>query len=129
LVVEQNGNRVGRMATSTGEVKTYTTPSSNRGFGGITLSPDGNVCFTESATNRLGRINRQGQIAEFALRIADSQPNGIVTGGDGNIWFTQTAGDAIGIVALSGKFGGRLLEPGSILEFRLPVKSSGPTQS
>ncbi|MGO9948805.1 MAG: hypothetical protein ACLPWG_18375, partial [Steroidobacteraceae bacterium] len=46
---------------------------------GITAGPDGNVWFTETGTDKIGRITTNGVISEFPLSPA-SGPIGIVLG-------------------------------------------------
>ena len=63
---------------------------------GITAGPDGNLWFTEIASNNIGRISTAGVITEFAVPTANSQPVGITAGPDGNLWFTEEHGNKIG---------------------------------
>ena len=63
---------------------------------GITASPDGNLWFTEEATNEIGQITTGGAFREFALPTTNSQPLGITTGPDGNLWFTEALANQIG---------------------------------
>ena len=62
----------------------------------ITAGPDGNLWFTESNGNKIGRITPDGDITEFPVPTSGSGPYGIATGADGNIWFTERFADAIG---------------------------------
>jgi streptogramin lyase len=86
---------------------------------GITSGPDGNLWFTETVGDRIGRITPVGSIQEFLLPTycgyagpEDScGPNGITSGPDGNLWFTETSGEKIG----------RITPAGSIQEFALPT--------
>jgi streptogramin lyase len=56
----------------------------------ITLGPDGNLWFTETNGNRIGRINpTTGRITEFPIPTSYSYPWGITLGPDGNLWFTE----------------------------------------
>src|SRR6266516_4026608 len=56
---------------------------------GITAGPDGNLWFTEIASNNIGRISTAGVITEFAVPTANSAPALIMAGPDGNLWFTE----------------------------------------
>ena len=58
--------------------------------------------FTEQATNRVAQITTDGEIFEFPLPTAGSQPGGITQGPDGAMWFAESAGDAIGRLQLRG---------------------------
>jgi streptogramin lyase len=77
---------------------------------------DGNVWFTESAGNRIGRITPAGTVIEFPLPTPGSSPSGIAAGPDGNVWFTEINGNRIG----------RITPAGIIAEFSIPTDASGP---
>jgi streptogramin lyase len=77
----------------------------------ITPGPDGNVWFTDSDGNAIGRITPEGQITEFSdgmstwTTTSSPGPNGpfaIVAGPDGNLWFTEPARALIGRITPSG---------------------------
>lgn len=71
----------------------------------IVAGPDGNLWFTESVGNKLGRITPSGSITEFPVPTAGSGPYGIAVGPDGNIWFTERFADQIGrFVPATGNF-------------------------
>src|SRR5438270_524401 len=55
-----------------------------------------------------------GDITEFSIPIAKSQPVGIASGPDGNLWFTEISASNIG----------RITPTGSITEFPLKVDSA-----
>src|SRR5258708_3497920 len=55
---------------------------------GIVAGPDGNLWFTESSANQIGRVAPDGTIAEFPLPTKGGSPQGITLGPDGNLWFT-----------------------------------------
>lgn len=80
---------------------------------GITTGPDGNLWFTESDANAIGRITTSGSIAEFPVPTPASQPSGIASGPDGNLWFAERDGDKIGRIDTSG----------NVTEFPLPAAS------
>jgi virginiamycin B lyase len=75
----------------------------------IVAGPDGNLWFTESAGNKIGRITTAGVITEFTTASGLSTPEGIVAGPDGNLWFTERAGRI-----------GKITTSGVITEFTLP---------
>src|SRR5262245_21633304 len=58
----------------------------------ITAGPDGNLWFTESGTNKIGRVTPTAipTITEFSLPVNNSNPQGITVGPDGNLWYTKT---------------------------------------
>jgi virginiamycin B lyase len=80
----------------------------------ITVGPDGNLWFTESTGNRVGRITTAGAVTEFALPTANSEPWGITVGPDGNLWFTERIGNRVG----------RITPAGAVTEFPMPSGSS-----
>ncbi len=82
----------------------------------ITPGPDGNLWFTESDGNRIGRISPAGQLTEFAVPTPASGPYGIAAGSDGNLWFTERFADQIG----------RITPQGVITEFVVPTPFSQP---
>lgn len=54
----------------------------------ITQGGDGNLWFTESGANHVGRITPTGTVTEFNL-VSGMNSYGITLGGDGNMWFTE----------------------------------------
>ncbi|HEV3339267.1 MAG TPA: PKD domain-containing protein, partial [Pirellulales bacterium] len=99
------GNYVGASAPiPAGVTAEYATPSANPGNNKITLGPDGNLWFTESTSDKIGRITPAGTITEFAVPTANSTPQGITAGPDGNLWFTEQNGNQIGRLTTSGVF-------------------------
>ncbi len=97
----------------------FALPHPASGPAGITTGPDGNLWFTESTGNAIGRIATDGTgITEFALPTPPARtPLGITTGPDGNLWFTESTGNAIG----------RITPTGAVTEFPLPNAGSGPS--
>jgi streptogramin lyase len=67
----------------------------------ITVGPDGNIWFTESALNRIGSMTLDGQITEYDVPTPNSQPELITAGPDGNIWFTEPGSGQIGEFVLN----------------------------
>src|SRR5260370_769374 len=66
---------------------------------------DGNLWFTESGANKIGRITPAGAVTEFAVPTGNSQPEGITAGPDGSIWFTESNASKIGRFFLPSYFG------------------------
>ncbi len=99
-------------------------PLPNRGSAPTTISivpsasaPKAELWFTQSAGNRIGRMNPNGSgLVEYALPNANSSPRIIVRGSDGNIWFTQHTGNRIG----------RITREGVLTEFEIPTPNSQP---
>jgi len=75
----------------------------------IAAGPDGNLWFTSSNPDKIGRITPQGIVSKFDLPTG-SAPYAITAGPDGNIWFTEGAG-RIGRITTSGA---------SLTEFMMP---------
>lgn len=68
----------------------------------IVAGPDGNLWFTESGVDRIGRITPGGTITEFTTPTQDSNPTGIAVGSDGNLWFTESGTNDIGRITPAG---------------------------
>jgi streptogramin lyase len=68
----------------------------------IVAGPDGNLWFTESGADRIGRITPGGTITEFTTPTAGSNPTGIASGADGNVWFIESGTNDIGRIAPAG---------------------------
>jgi len=99
-------NWIGRY-TPSGEFTEYRFPAPTGLplLGRITAGPDGNVWFTEPGDydhpgGKIGRIDRNGNVTEFATPTAGSMPSGITAGPDGNIWFTEPAVGKVGKLVL-----------------------------
>jgi uncharacterized repeat protein (TIGR01451 family) len=91
-------------------ITTFSIPTLHSRPQGITVGPDGNLWFTESAVGRIGRITSAGAVTEFTLPNLFSKPWQITTGPDGNLWFSENEGHSIGQITTSG----------TITEFPLP---------
>lgn len=86
---------IGTMTTD-GHFHFFTLPSSAVQLDGIASGSDGNLWFTETASDqhanqisKIGRITPTGNVTEFALRsLPETDSLGpIIAGPDGNIWF------------------------------------------
>ena len=86
---------------------------------GIVAGSDGNLWFTETQYNKIGRISTSGTITEFPVLTANPRPLGITSGPDGALWFTESQGNKIG----------RITTSETITEFPLPTGSSGLASS
>jgi len=59
----------------------------------VTTGPDGALWYTDSGTNRIGRLTLDGKITEFGMGISPkSNLFSIAPGPDGALWFTEWAG-------------------------------------
>ena len=68
----------------------------------IWAGPDGNLWFTETNGNRVGRITTSGIVTEFSAGITDMPGPAIAAGSDGNMWFAEPSGDRIGRITTAG---------------------------
>jgi virginiamycin B lyase len=105
------------MSTSGTLLHEYSVPTANSLPYGITVGSDGNLWFTESAGNKIGRLTPGGTITEFSVPTASSAPHGITAGPDGMLWFTENSGNKIASLNPS---------TGAITEFSVPTANSGP---
>ena len=102
-----------------GTVSIFTLPTAASDPTALTAGPDGNVWFTETGTNKIGRMTPDGQtITEFPLPGAARDPDRITLGPDGNLWFTEPS---FGI--------GRITPTGVIAEFAAPHGAFGTITS
>ena len=83
----------------------------------IVAGPDESVWFTEQHGDRIGRVSRCGELAEFALPATGNFLRGIAAGPDGNLWFTELVGKI-----------GRITTAGAITEYTIPGGISEPIE-
>jgi streptogramin lyase len=86
----------------TGSVTRFDLGSADSTPGLIQAGPDGNLWFTEPATDQIGRITPAGQITLFPVPTAGSGPLVIAPGPNGNLWFTEEFSRQIGEYFLVG---------------------------
>jgi hypothetical protein len=81
------------------------------------VGPDGNLWFTETATDHIGRLTLAGTFTEYPLPGTDSYPLGIAAGSDGGLWFAEYHGNKIG-----------RFDPttSAVVEYTIPTPSSAP---
>jgi streptogramin lyase len=100
-----------------GAVQSVALPHADSGPTTLTISADGQVWFTESSGNRIGRMNPDGtDLTEFALPHPGSSPRILALGADGNLWFSEHTGNRMG----------RITPAGVITEFDIPTPDSHP---
>ena len=102
-------------AASVGQVTEFSIPTAHSGLHQIAAGPDGNLWFTESSAEQIGRITPTGQLTEFSVPTADGQPEGIAAGPDGSLWFTDN-----GI--------GRITPAGQVTEYPIPTADGDPRE-
>jgi streptogramin lyase len=77
----------------------------------IAPGPDGNLWFTDTNSDMVGKVTPDGQITEYP--IGDGKfPYDIVAGRDGNLWFTENVNDKTGAVDTNGKLVHEYYAPG-----------------
>lgn len=126
--------------TAKGDVDEFRTPTrSSNAMGppgqgsnpaGIAVGPDGNIWFTESLADVIGRITPEGEITEYPLPDRDrvhANPWAITGGHDDAVWFTKQLTNELGrldpatgtmsVVPLSAGSGAGMVGGGSSLDF------------
>ena len=87
----------------------YSVPNANEFPGNLTSGPDGNIWYTGSHTDTIGRITPSGVVTVFLLEmgapvtIPALEPLGIVTGPDGELWFTTGIDRSFGATTTNGQ--------------------------
>jgi cysteine-rich repeat protein len=84
---------------------------------GITVGPDGNLWFTETDANKIGKMSPTGQmLAEFSIPTVDSTPMGI-TSANGKLWFTEVSANQVASLTPDGS---------TFMEYALPDYPENP---
>ena len=100
------GRALPASASLLGVMIPYTIPTPNSQPQDVALGPDGNLWFTESAGNKIGRLTPSGSFLEFAVPTANSMPYSIVNGSDatGNLvlFFAEYQGGKLGAITTTG---------------------------
>jgi len=100
-----------------GVVTAFAMLSDNAGPTTISIAPDGDIWYTLSSGNAIGRMKPDGtQMVEYPIPTPESSPRIIALGSDGNMWFSEHN---------SGKMG-RITPDGSITEYALSSADSQP---
>jgi virginiamycin B lyase len=100
-----------------GDVSTFTMLSENAGPTTISIAPNGDIWYTLSAANAIGRMSPDGSgMVEFPIPTPNSSPRIISLGADGNMWFSEHEGNKMG----------RITPSGEITEFPLLSENSQP---
>ena len=108
---------VGPAALAGGQVEHFDLRgAANRPYS-IVNGPDGNLWFTQSDGNAIGRITPDGTLKRFLLPTEGSKPYGITVGPDGNLWFTERLSNRIGVMDASGTI---------LAEYDLPTQDAQP---
>jgi streptogramin lyase len=102
--------------TTTGQIRTFPTPTTGQVPHGIVAGPDGALWFTYLFGEVIGRMTASGTFTEYAIPTDNPQSHSLTVGPDGAIWFTQFLGNKIA----------RITTEGDIEEFPLPHPGSRP---
>jgi streptogramin lyase len=95
--------------TRDGALKVFAMPKGTRP-GGMASGPDGNIWFTDSSGNMVGRMSPSGVLRQFLLPRRLAQPVAIVAGPGGRMWFTESSRIAsIGMTVPEAKLSSRVL--------------------
>jgi virginiamycin B lyase len=81
----------------------------------LTFGNDGALWFTDSGTNKIGRMSARGTVTEFAVPTSNAGLSGICQGPDGKLWFLEENANKVGSVTSSGSF----------REYNIPTPYSG----
>jgi streptogramin lyase len=97
-----------------------TVPTTTSGLDEITPGPNGQLWFTETSANQIGRFDPQlGGVIEFRPPTAFSGPTGITEGPDGNIWFLETAANQVACYHVASS---------TLSEYAIPTVNSGAAE-
>ncbi|HTA37620.1 MAG TPA: hypothetical protein VK760_01020, partial [Candidatus Acidoferrales bacterium] len=70
---------------------------------GIAAGPDGNIWFTESAGNKIGKMTTVGAVTEYPVPTGASGLTNIVAGPDsGPMWFVESSASKVGKITGNG---------------------------
>lgn len=94
----------------------YPIPTAYASPGNIAQGPDGAMWFTETATDKIGRVTSDGTITEYPTGTTSGGVQAITPGPDGAMWFTEVQANEIGRISMSG----------SVTLFSLPTASALP---
>jgi streptogramin lyase len=110
---EETGNAIGRITPAGAVTQFGAHPVNEETAEGalgvnsfpttITPGPEGNLWFTESFGNRVGRISTSGAVTEFSGLPPESTPDGIVAGPDGDLWVTESRNSGVARMTRSGQ--------------------------
>ncbi len=85
-------NAIGGIVATTGFIQIFKVPTPNAGLAGISLGHDGNVWFTESKANKIGRFNPAGAgtFTEYPVPAANAGLGQIVEYSARRFYFVET---------------------------------------
>ncbi|MGO8947078.1 MAG: virginiamycin B lyase [Ktedonobacterales bacterium] len=91
------------MSTS-GALQEFPLPDPTSFIGCIAVGRDGNIWYTNSSDEAIGRLTPTGAVQEFDVSgpTGNGEPLGIAAGPDGNLWFTVYSSGEIGRITPTG---------------------------
>jgi len=90
-------SKIGRMAADGSGFIDFDVPGSTSDVETVIAGPDGNMWYADSEGNKLGVVDGNGNIAEFATPTSSSGPLGLTLGPDQtDIWFAEIDSNQIG---------------------------------
>jgi virginiamycin B lyase len=92
----QTGNFVGRLDPATGDIKLVQSPTANARPYGIAVNSKNEIYFVEFGAPKIATIDRNMEIAEFALPDPAARPRRIAITPDDQIWYTDFARGYLG---------------------------------
>lgn len=127
--VENNGNKVGRIATNAApgsaatEFSTGITASA--GLTEIATGQDGKLWFTENGQSQIGSMDpaTPNKVHEYMTPSSGANPYGITTGPDGNMWFAENCSTHNNVA----KFNAAAMDTGAGLIVEYAAKTAGAT--
>jgi virginiamycin B lyase len=112
-----SGDAIVRMDAGGTPAPPFMLAAGSRPFG-VVAGSDGNMWFTESSSNAIGRMGTDGSnLVEYLVPTPGALPADITVGADTNLWFTEYA---------VGKIGRVNRVAGTVTEFPIPTFNSQP---
>jgi streptogramin lyase/ABC-type dipeptide/oligopeptide/nickel transport system permease subunit len=99
----------------------HNVPAGYAGLEAVAVGPDGNIWFTETYGNQIGKIsltNSKIFTYDLANDSANASSHGIVAGPDGNLWFTEIYANKIAKISPI---------TDDITDYNVPTANSEPT--
>lgn len=101
----KSGQLIKEWTVPTGSAATYydvnSDSSAGLGLDDIVSGPDGNLWFTETNDDKIGKITTSGQVTEYPLSPG-AHPGQIIVGPDGQLWFGENGFNAVGEMDTNG---------------------------
>jgi streptogramin lyase len=98
--------------SESGRITYFFVPSFDSRPFRITPGPDGNLWFTNTDADMIGKITTSGVITQYPIGDG-KRPYDIVAGRDGNIWFTENVNNKVGAVDTKGNLVHEYFAPGT----------------